>query len=290
MTKFDKVVTFMSSFLPFLELHSPDRNFTAINVMQNGHKLTCSVEGDYTQYIDDEISTIVLGVGSVTNDVGVVTTVYLKPFTYLYIDSNTSPAAIDAILIKNENINGQLDIVINNMAYQMAIRFSAAFGMTLLDLQDEANYDDRQLSVIAQMCCVYYLQRAVQAVMFNSSISGKFAANLVDTGNSTSTLATQGYFKKAKADVVEVEFGMVSGQDLVTSKVVAAGLSASLDSATFTAMLRNLMQNLHRMANQTMIDHYDFMIDYTWDDNLNDSFALIAYGGRFDDELALMFR
>ena len=290
LTKFDKVVTFMNSFLPFVELHAPDNNYVSLPASLTGNKVHMLLEGDYTSFIGETITLFDFNTGSKQEDILVSDAMYDGTFyTYIFIDAVTTPVTIapSLILIKNEDVNGILDELIATMAYQMAIRFNIVFGMTLDELKDESNYDDMQLSIIAQMCCVYYLQRTLQGVIFNGSLAGKLSAKISDSSSSNTSTNFFTYLKKAKADVTEIEYGALSGQDIITSKMVTGGISASIDSAGFTSLLRNLMSNLHRMANQTMVDNYDFMIDYTWDDAFNDSYVISRYSTRHDDLLII---
>lgn len=286
LSKFDKVVGFMNSFLPFVELHAPDNNYTAIPISVSTQLAEITLEGNYTQFIEDTV--ILHSANTSYFDVNVVNCMYnvsTKKTTF-YLDT---PMSASLLLLKNEDINGKLDTLIANMAYQMAIRFNIAFGKPLPDLQDEVNYDDIQLSVIAQMCCVYYLQRALYSTIFDVNFLNKqvaAAATISESSSSSANFYT--YLKKAKADVVEVEYGGMTGQDMVTSKIISAGLNASVDSAGFIQLMRSAMSNLHRMANQTMIDYYDFMIDYSWDDSFNDSYVIRRYSTRHDDLLNIL--
>lgn len=286
LSKFDKVISFMNSFLPFVELHAPDNNYTAIPISVSTQLAEITLEGNYTQFIEDTV--ILHSANTSYFDVNVVNCMYnvsTKKTTF-YLDT---PMSASLLLLKNEDINGKLDTLIANMAYQMAIRFNIAFGKPLPDLQDEVNYDDIQLSVIAQMCCVYYLQRALYSTIFDVNFLNKqvaAAATISESSSSSANFYT--YLKKAKADVVEVEYGGMTGQDMVTSKIISAGLNASVDSAGFIQLMRSAMSNLHRMANQTMIDYYDFMIDYSWDDSFNDSYVIRRYSTRHDDLLNIL--
>lgn len=287
LSKFDKVVGFMSSFLPFVELHAPDNNYTALPIVISGKVATIDVEGNYTQFIEDTV-TLYSGNYITYNNEVILNCLYspVTKKTTFYLDNSISA---NQLLIKNEDINGKLDVLIAKMAYQMAIRFNIAFGKPLPDLEDEANYDDIQLSVIAQMCCVYYLQRALYSTIFDVNFLNKqvsAAATISESSNASPNFYT--YLKKAKADVVEVEYGGMTGQDMVTSKIISAGLNASVDSAGFIQLMRSAMSNLHRMANQTMIDYYDFMIDYSWDDSFNDSYVIRRYSTRHDDLLNIL--
>ena len=287
LSKFDKVVGFMNSFLPFVELHAPDNNYTALPIVISGKVATIDVEGNYTQFIEDTV-TLYSGNYITYYDEVILNCLYspVTKETTFYLDNSISA---NQLLIKNEDINGKLDVLIAKMAYQMAIRFNIAFGKPLPDLEDEANYDDVQLSVIAQMCCVYYLQRALYSTIFDVNFLNKqvsAAATISESSNASPNFYT--YLKKAKADVVEVEYGGMTGQDMVTSKIISAGLNASVDSAGFIQLMRSAMSNLHRMANQTMIDYYDFMIDYSWDDSFNDSYVIRRYSTRHDDLLNIL--
>jgi hypothetical protein len=287
LSKFDKVVGFMNSFLPFVELHAPDNNYTALPIVISGKVATIDVEGNYAQFIEDTV-TLYSGNYITYYDEVILNCLYspVTKKTTFYLDNSISA---NQLLIKNEDINGKLDVLIAKMAYQMAIRFNIAFGKPLPDLEDEANYDDVQLSVIAQMCCVYYLQRALYSTIFDVNFLNKqvsAAATISESSNASPNFYT--YLKKAKADVVEVEYGGMTGQDMVTSKIISAGLNASVDSAGFIQLMRSAMSNLHRMANQTMIDYYDFMIDYSWDDSFNDSYVIRRYSTRHDDLLNIL--
>ncbi len=284
LSKFPKTVAFMSSFLPFTELHAPDNNFTTLSASVNGTKVTLINEGNYTQFIDIAITLFNSTNGDIEKDLEVQNTIFDGVKTYIFL-TNSPTISVDSLAIKNEDINGVLDTNIANMAYQMAIRFNIAFGMPLEDLQDEANYTDIQLSVIAQMCCVYYLQRVLYGVFFNVNYLNKAQVDSSESSTGSSTPSFFTYLKKAKADVVEIEYGGLTGQDAVTGRIAASGLNAVVDSAGFVELIRNLMGNLHRMANQTMVDYFDFMIDYTWDDNYNDSFVLRQYSTRHWDVL-----
>ena len=287
LSKFDKVVGFMNSFLPFVELHAPDNNYTALPIVINGKVATIDVEGNYAQFIEDTV-TLYSGNYITYYDEVILNCLYspVTKKTTFYLDNSISA---NQLLIKNEDINGKLDVLIAKMAYQMAIRFNIAFGKPLPDLEDEANYDDVQLSVIAQMCCVYYLQRALYSTIFDVNFLNKqvsAAGTISESSSASPNFYT--YLKKAKADVVEVEYGGMTGQDMVTSKIISAGLNASVDSAGFIQLMRSAMSNLHRMANQTMIDYYDFMIDYSWDDSFNDSYVIRRYSTRHDDLLNIL--
>ena len=287
LSKFDKVVGFMNSFLPFVELHAPDNNYTALPIVISGKVATIDVEGNYTQFIEDTV-TLYSGNYITYYDEVILNCLYspVTKKTTFYLDNSISA---NQLLIKNEDINGKLDVLIAKMAYQMAIRFNIAFGKPLPDLEDEANYDDVQLSVIAQMCCVYYLQRALYSTIFDVNFLNKqvsAAGTISESSSASPNFYT--YLKKAKADVVEVEYGGMTGQDMVTSKIISAGLNASVDSAGFIQLMRSAMSNLHRMANQTMIDYYDFMIDYSWDDSFNDSYVIRRYSTRHDDLLNIL--
>ena len=289
LSKFNKVVDYMNSFLPFVELHAPDNNYTAVPIGVSGNKVTFSPEGNFTSFIEEEVTLYDSFSNNITSNVSVVNAYYSTVLKKTYIDINSYVNA-NNFMIKNEDINGKLDDMIARMAYQMALRFNIAFGMPLPDLEDEANYDDIQLSVMAQMCCVYYLQRTLYAMFFDVNFLGK-AAN-VQSSSSTSASSSSNanfytYLKKAKADAVEVEWGGLSGQDMVTSKLISAGVNATIDSQGFVELMRNLMSNLHRMANQTMVDYYDFMIDYTWDNSFNDSYVIRRYSTRHDDLLIM---
>jgi hypothetical protein len=282
--EFLKVVQFMNSFLAFVELSADENNYTSLPVTVSGNKVTITKEGKYTPFIKSSIA--LFSNGTITSDLNVTVCTYDGAFTYIYSDSSLPSA--NELLIKNSDINGVLNDTVGRMAYQMALRFNIAFQKDIADLADEANFDDIQLSVIAQMCCVYYIQRALNSIIFNVDAlakAGEVTATESDVETTTSTATSSTYLKRLRADVVEIEYGATTGQDIVTSKLIAAGINASLDSSAFTELLKQQMETLHRMANQTMIDYYGFQIDYNWNSGYNDNFALVQHKSRYDDLL-----
>lgn len=279
--EFLKVVQFMNSFLAFAELSAEDNSFTTLPISISGNRITIQTEGKYSTFIKNNIT--LFNNGTLTPDIIVDACTYDGTSTFIY-SSSTLPAA-NQLLIKNSDINGVLNDIVGRMAYQMALRFNIAFQKDIADLVDEANFDDIQLSVIAQMCCVYYLQRTLNGALIENNLLGKAmtSAAAASAGEGTNTAFT--YFKRAKADVTEVEYSAITGQDIVTSKLIAAGVNASMDSESFVGMIKQQMETLHRMANQTMIDYYGFQIDYNWNSSYNDNFALVQHKDRFDDLL-----
>ena len=76
LSKFPKTVAFMSSFLPFTELHAPDNNFTTLSASVNGTKVTLINEGNYTQFIDIAITLFNSTNGDIEKDLEVQNTIF----------------------------------------------------------------------------------------------------------------------------------------------------------------------------------------------------------------------